>query len=648
MNPDDKGKVGRLKSAMYSRQVPPNFGAQKRRTLSPQESSLPRDWGTKKEDAGAPKSMVASAAIRYTRTALWWILGAAVIFFVVSMGIFGWYVFGGFGTGVRSENIEISVNGPLSIIGGEPTELEIVVTNRNKAALEYADLIITYPAGTRSVSDLTSDLPQQRISLGTIDAGGTRKGTIAAVLIGEGGGVGEITVEVEYQVKGTTAIFVAEKIYDFTYGASPVSISIESDTQVIPGQKVQMIATISANSNTVLRNVLLEMESPFGFTLTNASPAPKENLTWSLGDIRPGDSIKINMEGVLKGQSGDERTFRFAVGTPQEGSPGVIGVPIAQSIRVVRVVQPFIELAFDINGNASANPAVILPGDRVTAALSWRNELATPISNAQFEVTFDGFAIPQESIKTNDGFYSSSNNTIVWNGQTTAGNLNEIGPGESGTLRFEFIAPSELGLVGSRSPSVNIAVNASGNRTDANNVPENLQSSAVRVVRIASTPVASSQGFYHNNPYGVSGPVPPKVNQETAYAILWSIDNSTNPIDGATFSAQLPPYVKWLGGASPSDQDITFDERTNTVTWKVGFLAAGVGESGTQARQVAFQIGFTPSVSQVGQQPALLVNQVFSGTDAFTGTPVYQTLEDVTTHQPNDAGFTADQARVTQ
>ena len=66
---------------------------------------------------------------------------------------------------------------------------------------------------------------------------------------------------------------------------------------------------------------------------------------------------------------------------------------------------------------------------------------------------------------------------------------------------------------------------------------------------------------------------------------------------------------------------------------------------GAPPRQMAIAIGFTPSTSQIGTQPALLKDITLSGTDD-AGAAVSRTAPDVTTSLPNDSGFSPTEAVV--
>ncbi|MBV4315309.1 hypothetical protein KSZ26_16045, partial [Alistipes onderdonkii] len=65
-------------------------------------------------------------------------------------------------------------------------------------------------------------------------------------------------------------------------------------------------------------------------------------------------------------------------------------------------------------------------------------------------------------------------------------------------------------------------------------------------------------------------------------------------------------------------EDITYDEKSNTVTWNLGRLFAESGFS-SPAREVSFQMAFKPTATQIGTVPTLVKNIAFSGTESSSG-----------------------------
>ena len=176
----EKEKIERLRRAMYSRSLSGMLHERPRREMHESERIVGDDWS--EPETGVQSTIVASRFIGTTRKLLWWFLGFSVLFFILAVGFFAYYfTLGGGSFAASPSNVDIVISGPSQISGGEVTKLQVVVTNRNKAALELADLVINYPAGTRSPTDYTTDFPTQRISLGSIEPGGSRQGTVSAV-----------------------------------------------------------------------------------------------------------------------------------------------------------------------------------------------------------------------------------------------------------------------------------------------------------------------------------------------------------------------------------------------------------------------------------------------------------------------------------
>jgi hypothetical protein len=90
--------------------------------------------------------------------------------------------------------------------------------------------------------------------------------------------------------------------------------------------------------------------------------------------------------------------------------------------------------------------------------------------------------------------------------------------------------------------------------------------------------------------------------------------------------------VRWVGIYSPAAEKVTFNQLDSTVTWHLGDIAPRVGLDSTPPRQAAIAIGFTPSTSQIGQQPPLLRNIVLQGTDASSSEPISRKVDDVTSN----------------
>ena len=637
-------KIERLRRAMYSRELSPRLQEHERRTLNAREEVIGDDW--KRDEPKLEPVTSAPRTINVIRRALWWLLALAVIFFIGAVAFFIYFfTFGAGSSGASASNIDIVITGPASIAGGEVTELQIAITNKNSVPLSLATLTVSYPPGTRSPSDFRTPQLTYPIDLGTIQPGETKEGTVKAVLSGTEGEQSDVKAELDYHLGGSNAIFTATSDYGFTFSSSPLSIAVTGDSQAISGQPLSMTVTIASNATEPINDVLLSAAFPFGFQMTSSVPNVIAPGLWKLGTLNPGQKQSVMVTGVLTGNTGDDRVFNFTTGTRTSNASSSIDVPLGASPFSVSISQPFMGLSILVN-NSSTTPAVITPGQKVTVTITYQNNLSTSITNAVIVAKLSGFEIDGSTVSSSDGFYRSNDNTVLWNNTTTNGGLALLAPGASGQLTFSFTAPSSDVLKNTSNPSIGISINAAGDRVDESGVPQNLESAATAKIAIASNVALTANGLYYSSPYGSVGPLPPQAGVETTYAMVLTLTNTTNQIDNAVVTATLPPYVRSTGKQSPSSEDLKFNLDTGTVTWNVGTVAPDVGTNGIQPRQVAFEVGFTPSTSQIGQTPILLQNIQLTGTDDSTGQPVTLTTPDVTTNLLGDTGFNSINATV--
>jgi hypothetical protein len=103
-------------------------------------------------------------------------------------------------------------------------------------------------------------------------------------------------------------------------------------------------------------------------------------------------------------------------------------------------------------------------------------------------------------------------------------------------------------------------------------------------------------------------------------------------------TAKLGTNVKWVIAKSLMSEDISYDAKTNTVTWNLGELQADAGFS-TPAREVSFQVSFVPSVSQIGTAPTLVSNIQFTGGDFNNSGTLRVNHPNLTTRMPSDPAF---------
>lgn len=554
---------------------------------------------------------------------------SSLIFFVGAVG-FAVYKFYGGDNAVSSEKIEIEILGNSFSGGGEALPLQIAVTNKNAVPLELADMIVEYPKG----SDNTV-LERRRIEFGEIGSGKTIAENVEVTLFGEQGSDKAVKAILEYRVRGSNAIFTKEFVHNVSINAAPLVLSIEAPKDVSSNQEMTLRFKTVLNSKTPAENLMLKVDYPPGFVFKSATPSPTlSNNIWILGDVAKGGEKIVELKGVIVAADGEEKAFHAFAGTQDVGDEAKIGVTYNSLLHTVSVKRPFVETTIMVNGQ-KGETVVIGSQGRVTAEVEWANNLPSRVDNLEVHAKISGSAFNESSISTLSGFYDSVNNEIIWDRNTNS-DFASVSPGDRGRLAFNFTPQVLPGASGD--PSVTIEVSVKGTQPSEGNVVKEINNTEKTVVKISSSFQLAIKAVHTVGPFQNTGSLPPVAEKPVSYSVVWTATNSSNRINNAEVRATLPTYVKWIGTVSPSTEDVSYLPATREVVWKVGTINQGTGFA-TDPKEVAFQIEFTPSISQVGSTPVLVNDTTAQGVDQFTGQTVRMTKPKITTRITQDPGF---------
>lgn len=552
---------------------------------------------------------------------------AALLFFLISLASVGYFFYYG-GNSVSVDNIDISVQGPTTISSGDTTPLSFTVTNKNSVAIENAVIEIDFPSGTRKADDVLIAYPRYVEDLGTLASGATITRSVKAVLFGGTGENLSVPISFSYGAAGSNATFVKKSSYALAISSTPLSLSVDALSETVAGKPLTLILTVRSNATVPIQNVVLASSFPFGFSVVSSS-LPLTNASFLLGTLLPGTQKTITLTGTLTGQNQEERTFSFAIGTAKTEQDQTLAVTyMTQKVATV-ITAPFINTSIAINNDTRETP-IVAPGSNQNVSVSYVNTLATNVTNAIVTVAISGSAVEYESIRTQGGFYRSSDRTIVFSRDTDP-SLATLAPGASGVGAFSFSTLPASALTSA--PTIVFTISVSGTRVGQSNVPEEVSASITKRVKVATAVVFEASSLHSSGPLSTSGPVPPRVDTPTTYTIVWNVQNKGSTIAGGSASAVLPNYVSYTG-ATAGTGSFSYNSAAHSVSWNIGDIKQGTSAQG------AFQVSITPSSSQRGSAPQLTRGVSFSGYDRFAGIQVTAQASPVTTETKGDPGYT--------
>ena len=647
MNSDDQNKIEELNKSLYSRNAP-DIKTKRRLRFQERDTDVKTDWEHPADESSLPEDVLLNTKYKDRSMSFFTkIFLVSIVFFLFAVGIGAYLTFYG-GNTVSGNNVDITINGPLSVAGGEPVSFEVQITNQNNIKLETVDLSIDFPSGTVDADDSLKELKNIRELIPDIDPGGMGQRTVKAVLYGEENSKKEIKVSIEYRVRGSNAVFLKEKTFDLLISSSPLTQSITSFKEVNSGQEFEMTVNINSNSKEVIKNLILKTSYPFGFSFISSDVKPmSDNASWKIGDIPPGGKKTIKIKGKLEGQDDEVRVFRFITGIARLGNDNSIATEYINSTQEISIKKPFMTVDIATDGDSSSKEYIASFNNPIKIDISYFNNLSDAVSDAEIRVKLSGTSFDKTAVSADSGLYKSLDNEIVWNSVTTD-DLRNVEPGGGGKVSFS-ITPRDLSnsqkLI--TNPDLKIVVSVSGKRISESNVPEKIAYTANKTVKVSSNISLGGQSLRSTGPFVNTGPIPPRAEQETTYTILWTVDNTANSISDAVVRTSLPANVKWLGKIDPLGEDISYDKSSGQIVWNVGGLNTYTAGT-SKRRQVAFQLALTPNINQVGRDLTLVNQSTLTATDDFTAETLKSNLGVLSTKFSTDPQFKDGDDRVAQ
>ncbi|HEX5774461.1 MAG TPA: hypothetical protein VFY28_00650 [Candidatus Paceibacterota bacterium] len=558
---------------------------------------------------------------------------AAGVFFVAAVAVAAALILLG-GRTVSTENIDIEANGPTNIGSGDTVPLLITVRNKNPVAITDTLLSVDFPEGTRRVDNPEESLSHYSDTVGDLTAGESADRTVEAVIFGSEGQKVTLPIRLEYRTAGSNTPFIKEATYEFTITTSPLSISVGSLSRVSAGQPFTVAVAVRSNAPAPIAHAALLIEYPPGFIPSKTSPLPMEGGSlFDLGTLSPGEERVVSVTGTLSGEDSDTRIFRFTSGTRANADTASLAVSYTTTQAPITLERPFLAPTLSVNRDTSSD-AVLKTGQQVDSVLSWINTLSESVRNAEVAVTLAGPALDPSTVTAANGFYRSSDRTIVFSKETVPA-MGEIAPGETGMGSFSFRTKGGVAAADLRNPFVILTVSVAGQRLNERNVPTAVTATITRTLKVETDLALSARALRTAGPLENSGPWPPVVDTESTYTIAWTLSNSVNSVANARVTGVLPSYVRFTGATSPTDGSVTYSAASRTVTWNAGDVPAG-----TAAKTVHFQVGIVPSSSQRGQSPILITAQQAVGADRFAETRLTSVTSDLSISVTNDPAWT--------
>jgi hypothetical protein len=511
-------------------------------------------------------------------------------------------------------NITVAITGPKNVASAETVKYSFVYSNKNILGLKDAELMISFPDSFKAEGDdrIPAGNAIMTVPLGAVSGRSGGSVEVAGRFYGSKGELVYPKATLRYTPASIGSAFETSSQIGVSIVSSPLALDITVPQEIASGNEVTYTVEYRNDSDIAFSGLRIKAEYPSGFHFSGADPATAEGDTvWKIGNILPHGSGSIRIRGTLTGSRDQAKVFRVAFGVVK-GDDTFLAYD--QSERVTRMVAPPLSVTQTVNSQTDIS---VHPGSRLIYQLRYANDGAIGLRDVIVTTSVDPANLDMASLSLgNKGSYDASRSIIIWNASDLP-ELSRLEPGQGGSVSFSVFVRKDIGTSGTAGKDLTVRTKAS---IDSPDIPlENkIVSSNVLETKIGTVAFFDVNGYYFDAAVPNTGPIPPKVGQETTYTIHLVATNFLNDLGQMKVTAVLPTGVKYLGKKSSDAESVEYNDRSGTLVWNIGNMQGG----GKSIREFVFQVAVVPGPNEIGISPNLLRSAVLEAQDSFTNNPI--------------------------
>lgn len=515
--------------------------------------------------------------------------------------------------------LRLEILGPSEIVLGQEVEYIIKYKNTGNFRLENPVLVFEPPEHSLKDEEIFDRqiLSSEQLG-GAIYPGEERSFPFRMVLLGREGDIKIAKTSLAYQPKDLKAQYESSSSFTTQIKSVPLTFDFDLPSKIGANKEFSFRLNYFSNIDYLLTDLRCQVDYPFGFEFIKSTPQSIGKTEWEIPVLNKSEGGRIEITAQLSGEIGQARVFKARLGVWKEGE----FILLKETTKGVEIVEPSLYIRQEINNNPQY---VALPGDWLHYEIYFKNIGNDDLNNLFMVNKIEGEAFDLQTIRSDYGNYQAGDNSIVFDWRRVS-RLQYLSPLEEGKVDFWVKLKEDLGNV--KNPTLK-------NKVFIGQVKEEF------VTKISSKMEVVQKGYFQDEVFGNSGPLPPEVGKTTTYTIMWQVKNYYSNVKNAKVKAVLPEGVELTGSIFPEEEvsRFTFDSQSREIVWSVGDLERGLGIT-NQGLTLAFQIAFTPKESQRYQILNIINEAKIMAEDSWTETTIQFSAPAINTLLPDDPTVT--------
>lgn len=520
------------------------------------------------------------------------ILIGFVMFFAV-LTTASWAGFFLFGQQSRSEiRVSLAFDAPIASVSGVPQTIRLHYKNRDRDPLGSATITLRPPKGLTitATEPPSAEVTPLRWNLGTLPAGTDGTITITAIPYGLIENKIPLAAVLTYKPSNFNAEFqtVAEDSLEIRAAGIDATISGLPET-ITPGQETTLILAYENKTDETFTDLVVIPDFPPSFTVvsklmppnpaTTSSPRQSTNTTLPISSLAPGARGVIEIKGAFSSGTTGPQALNFRIA--KNGTDFALILAQASAQTELQGGTIAAGLAYTINNNQELR--AVRFGDQISLQLTITNNSPETITDVSADITIASPLV----------------------------NTDMAGADKNGLIHFPkegviSIAPKERVQKTVVLPIVSTASTATPALIEIEAIVHagdlQIKTNKLIISAVSNLKVTASARYFgaDQKPIG-SGPLPPRVGEQTTFELRWHLTNSFHDLSSIGVIGILPPGVSWTNKKQVGSGTISFNPTTREVRWEIPRMPISIPEL-----NASFEVAVTPTEDQRGSLLLLL------------------------------------------
>ncbi|HNW55495.1 MAG TPA: hypothetical protein PKN62_00210 [bacterium] len=543
----------------------------------------------------------------------WWFKLVAIGIYVLVVLSLGWFGYNYY-TGYRAKNdlFTINVETDKDISAGQEFTYKINYKNTGSVAMSGVEIKADWPEAfifTSAEPMAAQNNDYWQIGDLAPQASGTI--TVTGKLVNKIGENNQAEFTANFRPTNLSSTFKTNKEYNIVLGDSSITVGLSAPDTLSLGRKNEIAISYKAKENNQIDNLTLLLNQ---LDWAEVKLVDKDNKV-----IEPtADNIWSLAQPAL-----ESNDFKLIV-IPDQDAAGDknlslrIETAIGDSKYLVdsrdfdfKIVNSKFNLLLKVNDNNSGGG--VSAGQTLNYRIEYSNQGETNLSDVKIVASLQGAWLDWSTVKDQESGQIDGQ-TIYWTKKELPG-LALVKPGSSGSINFSIKLKNwDQGDSNDSGEIVSYVYYANGSDTEAS-IGEDQKSNTINSQLNSNLGFREEVLYFNEDNIAVgSGPLPLVVGETTNFKVFWHLSNTKHDLRDVSVTVDLPEYVVWNGKNYTSEGEISYNQDSRQIVWKLDKLSANVDDLTGE-----FSIGVTPRADQKERIIILIPGSTAKAIDNATG-----------------------------